>query len=151
MHASELARAIEAPHVSVVVRGSVHLVRSRLSVQLSEQGDLRFLEVHSRLDPEQCLLLPIGHRPELAGLSMYTRLGWIHSICWGLAYGFGELGEQAVARFRTDTLRYRVSVDARPRRLGDDLWLADVEGVFDSVALLVGDRTVRRAPLAESW
>ncbi len=126
-------------------------MKSRLSVQLCEEGGLPFLEAKSRLDPDQSFLLPISQRPALSGLSLFTRLGRIHSLCWALAYGCGELAEHTAARFESDTLRYRVGVEVAPRRLCDDVWLADVDGVFDSVALLVGDRTIQQVRLAGSW
>ncbi len=69
---------------SLTVGSQVVLSRSRLTVRLRNEGEPPYLEVRSRLDPRQSCLVPLGHRPVLEGLSLLTRIGRVHALCWGL-------------------------------------------------------------------
>jgi len=90
----------------------------------------------------------VGHRPVLAGISSFTRLGAVHARCWGLAFGVGKLPDDAVVRFESGTLRYETTAESAVLRLARDCWVADAEGVFTRAVLLVGGEHVR-VPLTE--
>ncbi len=124
------------------------LGRSQLVVQVCVDRGLLFLDVRSRLDPAQSFLLSVGHRPILAGISSFTRLGAVHARCWGLAFGVGRLPDDAVIRFESGTLRYETTAESGVHRLARDCWVADAEGVFTRAVLRVGDEQVR-VPLTE--
>jgi len=131
------------------VAGRVVLARARLAVELRLSGGLAFLDVCSGVDSAQGFLLPVSHRPVLAGVSSYTRLGRLHAVYWALAYGIGEIPE--VVRFEAATLRYRRSVEVRPDLMGGDCWVAAADGVFGSAALLTAGCETHRVPLADRW
>ena len=125
------------------------LAQARLVVELRQVGGSAFLAVRSRVDPAQDFLLPVAHRPVLAGLSSYTRLGRWHAVYWAFAYGLGRVPQKV--RFEAATLRYQRSVEVRPDPVGGDCWVAAAEGVFGSAALLAGGRETCRVPLADRW
>lgn len=118
-------------------------------MELRLSGGLAFLDVRSHVDSAQGFLLPVSHRPVLAGLSSFTRWGRLHAVYWALAYGLGEIPE--VVRFEASTLRYRRSVEVRPDPVGGDCWVAAADGVFGSAALLTGGYETHRVPLADRW
>jgi len=119
-----------------------------LVAQVREDRGLLFLDLRSSLDPAQSFLLSVGHRPVLAGISSFTRLGAVHARCWGLAFGVGKLPDDAVVRFESGTLRYETTAESAVLRLSRDCWVADAEGVFTRAVLLVGGEHVR-VPLTE--
>lgn len=127
----------------------VLLGRSWLAVRVREDSGLAFMEIRSRIDPSQSLLLPVGHRPALAAVTSFTRLSALHALCWGLAFGVGVLADDAVVRFESGTLRHRTVADATMHRLPGDWWVADAEGVFAEATLLAGDREQVRVALME--
>ncbi len=127
----------------------VGVSRTGLVVRLCCNGNLEFLDVRSVVDRAQGFLLPVGHRPALAGLASYTRLGRIRAVFWGLAYGFGAPPDHV--RFEAATLRFCRSVDVVPRRLSPDYWIAGAEGVFASAALLSGARETTKVVLPDRW
>lgn len=132
-----------------VVGRSVLLRRSQLLVHLREDRGLVFLEARSRVEPAQWYLLSLVHRPVLAGLTSITRLGAMHALCWGLAFGVGPVPEDAMVRFESGTLRHATTVDSAVQRLTDDCWVADARGVLTRATLLAGDRDDVRVRLAE--
>lgn len=127
------------------------LQRAHLALELKQDGGLRYLLARSTVDPMQSLLLPLSDDVVCTGLSLFTRLGRMHSLCWGLAYGVGSLPDDVVVEFASGTLRYRQSAEVTPLRLGDDVWVADAEGVFSSVTMFCGDVELHRAALADRW
>lgn len=125
--------------------------RARLLVEVCHDRGLRFLSVRSKV-ADQSFLLPLGHRPALAGLSMVSRLGRLSGLCWALAYGVGELPACARVRFATDTLRYRRCCEVPALRLDDQVWVSDAEGLFSNATLLAGgDTPTRVVALAGRW
>jgi len=120
-------------------------------VELRRDRGLPFLDVRSRVDANQSLLLPLGHRPTVSGLSLHTRLGRVHALYWGLAYGSGQLPGPALVRFESGTLRYRTAVDAQPHQLDGQYWVVAAEGVFATATLVVGDHETERVRLAVCW
>lgn len=136
------------PDVATAVGHSIVLGRSQLVAQVCEDRGLVFLDLRSSLDPAQSLLLSLGHRPVLAGISSFTRLGAVHARCWGLAFGVGKLPDHAVVRFESGRLRYETRAESAVRRLSRDCWVADAEGVFSRAVLLV-DGEHARVPLTE--
>ena len=86
-------------------------------VRLRDDRELTHVEVRDRLEPRQPLLLALGHRPVLEGIASRTRIGRVRALCWGLAFGVGELPPEAVVGFESCTLRFCTAAAARVSRL----------------------------------
>lgn len=124
--------------------------QAHLEVELRQDGPLRFLLVRSRIDLAQAYLLPV---PALGvvGLAQHTRLGRLHALHWGLAYGRSAAGAECAVRFEDSARPQWRAATVRQRRLADDCWVADAEGVFDTAVLLAGDDRTCRVRLADRW
>ena len=151
MHDNDAGQAEAGPPRELALGAPVVLLRAHVDIQLKAYRGTPFLAVRSRIDPSQSFLLPARHRPTLSGLSVHTRLKRIHALYWGLAYGFGDLGQDAVVRFEPDPRRGGRRVDVAPQSLGHHYWVADAEGIFSSVAMLVGEQEAGRTQLADHW
>jgi hypothetical protein len=133
------------------VTGQIKLAAARLVVELHQDGELLFLDVRSVLDPRQAFLLPLPAPPAIDGLGLFTRLGRLHALPWGLAYGAGTLPAGAVVSFSSDTLRFRRSATASPVQLGELAWAAVAEGDFRTAATVVNGVETARVVLADRW
>ncbi len=147
------SRGLDAEPASVGgITGPVRYVmlpRVRLVVGLRRSAGVEFLDVKSLADPAQNLLLPVAHRPVVAGLSCFTAVGRFHAVYWALAYGLGEPPDGV--RFESGTLRYRREVDVAPNPVADGCWVAAAEGVFTTATVLVGNHATHRVRLADRW
>lgn len=128
------------PAVATADCSEVVLTRSRLFVEVRVDRGLVFLDIRSRLDPTQSFLVSLGHRPVLSGLTSFTRVGGLHALYWGLAFGVGAVPDDAVVRFESGTLRHPHSARSAVRRLSGECWVADAPGVFARATLLAGKR-----------
>lgn len=137
--------------MDVIVAARVALKATGLVVELRQDGDLQFLDVQSRIDPRQDFLLPVPPRPAFAGLSMHTRMGRLHAVCWGLVYGSSPLPDAGRVRFEADTLRYRQVAEVPVHRVSERCWVAGAEGVFSTAVLLTPDIEVGRVRLTSRW
>lgn len=142
-------RAGEQPTRQDLVR--VQLPSSRLLVTLHEGGPLEYLDVRSTVDPAQALLLPLPVPPAIDGISLETRLSRLYALPWALAYGRGVLPAGASVAFSTGTVRFRRTVRSSPVQLGQGCWVADVEGLFATAAVVVDGVVTARAALADHW
>ena len=122
---------------------AVGLVRSRLRVQSYEDRGVVFLDVQSDLDPRQSFLLPLAHRPVLAGVASFTPVGRMHAVCWALAYGVGVVPVDAFVRFGSDRLRYATTLTSAVHQLAPGCWVADAVGVFNTAVLVAGSEQAR--------
>ncbi len=129
--------------------GSVLLPTAHLVVELHRQAGVEFLHVQSLVDPAQNFLLPVAHRPALAGLSGFTKVGRVHAVYWALAYGLGEPPDGV--HFESGALRYRREVVVTPNPIIDDCWVAAGGGVFTTAMALVGDDVTQCVGLADRW
>lgn len=143
-----VAEPAPASGISGQVR-SVLLPSAHLVVELHRQPDVEFLHVQSLVDPGQNFLLPVAHRPVLAGLSGFTAFSRLHALYWALAYGVGEPPEGV--RFESGTLRYRRQVLTAPHQVAGDCWVAVGDGVFTTATALVGDVATHCVGLADRW
>lgn len=110
---------------------------------------MEFLHVQSLLDPAQNFLLPVAHRPALAGLSGFAAVGRVNAVYWALAYGLGEPPDEV--NFESNALRYRREVVFTPNPITDDCWVAAGDGVFTTATAVVGDHVTQRVGLADHW
>jgi hypothetical protein len=145
---SDAAASVGARGFATSARRQVTLVPSILVVEAIEEDRLLFLEVRSRVDPTQALLLAVSHRPVLAGIASFTALGRVHAMCWALAFGVGNLPEGAQVRFESGTLRHARTAVSAVHRMAHQCWVADAEGVFTRVALVIGGEERACARLA---
>lgn len=127
------------------------LSASHLLVELHDDGTLPYLDVRSVLDPTQAFLLPVPAPPAIDGLAMSTRLGRLHDLCWGIAWGSGVPPAGCVVTFSSGGLRFRRSVQAVPHVVCDRCWLACAEGVFSTAATVVDGVETARVPLATRY
>jgi CheY-like chemotaxis protein len=131
----------------------LYLRRSRLAIAISEDRQTSFLHVQSTVDPRQSFLLPLRDQLLSGGVSLYSRLGWLHAVYWGLAYGAGPLPEQATIQFEPSARR-RVRepvVEVRPRMLSAHWWVADAEGSFETAAVKRREAHLGRIRLGDRW
>ena len=135
--------------VKVVAR--VQLAASRLVVELRHAGPVMTLDVRSFVDPSQEFLLPVPAAPAIDGIATFTRLGRMHSLDWGLAYGAGTLPADTVITFSSNSLRFRQTATARPTQLGEYCWVADAEGLFTTAATVNAGVETARVALADAW
>lgn len=124
---------------------------ARLTVGLRDEQGTPFLAVQSTVDPQQGFLLPLATAPVCAGLGLLTRLGRLHALYWGLAYGVGPVGPATRVRFETARLRYATSCEVPVHALGAGCWVAEAGGTYDRVVLLEHGVEVAAAPLADRW
>jgi hypothetical protein len=127
------------------------LTEARLRVELHQDESLDYLYVRSLLDPAQVYLLPLPEPPAIEGLALTTTIGRLHEVPWALAYGSGRLPEHSVVHFSTDTLRWRRTVKAEPRQLGERCWVAALEGAFASAATVTAGVETARVQLSTRW
>lgn len=128
------------------------LVEAWLTARVWRDGPLLYLDLRSRIDPRQSFLLPVGHAPVIAGMALWTPLGRIHALYWGLAYGRGELPAGSTVRFDADGPCAHRSVVAAVVSLGDGGWVAAAEGVFAAATVVSGDGVdVARTDLSTHW
>jgi hypothetical protein len=135
----------------ITATDAVSLPRAKLIALVRENDGVRYLDVRSRIDPEQSLLLPLPASPLIAGVGLITPLSLLCDLPWALAYGSGPLAAGCVIRFESDSLRFRRAVQVTPRRLDEHCWVADVRGVFTTVATVVGGVESCRVLLANRW
>ncbi len=148
MHDNDAGRAEDGPPRELALGAPVVLLRAHVDIQLTPTGEHRSwrCEVASiRASPFYCRR-DTGPR---CRDSVHTRLKRIHALYWGLAYGFGDLDQDAVVRFEPDPRRRGPRVDVAPQSLGHHYWVADAEGIFSSVAMLVGDQEAGNTQLAD--
>lgn len=116
----------------------VRLPAAQLTAEVHRNKDVDYLRLHHRHDLTRDLLLPLRPDPLCGALARFTRLGRLHALYWTLAYGFGSahrvsLDFSSPTRFGRDA-----HIDARV--LGDRYWIADVEGLYEHVEMML-DRT----------
>ena len=129
----------------------VALASARLVVELHEDGAVAYLDVRSVLDPGQAFLLPLPSPPAIDGLAMSTRLGRLHDLSWGLAWGSGVPPEGCVVSFSSDSLRFRRNTEVVPQVMADRCWIACAEGVFSTAATVAHGVETARIPLAHRY
>ena len=122
-----------------------------LAVELRTEPGLRYLDVRSLLDPEQSFLLPLPSPPAIEGLALTTRLSRVHGLPWALAWGKGTPPEGCAVVFSSDSLRFRRSARVVPQLLGDEGWVAAVEGVFSSATTVVAGVETAHVLLANRY
>jgi hypothetical protein len=127
------------------------LPSSRLLVDLHEEAPFGYLDVRSLVDPRQALLLPLPVPPAIDGISLASRLSRLYSLPWALAFGSTVLPTGAVVTFSTNNLRFRRTVRSTPVQLSEHCWVADVEGLFATAAVVVDGVVTARAALADHW
>jgi hypothetical protein len=122
-----------------------------VQVELHEDGELRYLDARSLIDPSQYFLLPLPVPPRIDGIAMATRLSRAFDLPWALAWGEGVPPEGCTVEFSSDTLRFRRTASCRPQVLGEACWVADAEGVFTTAATVVAGVETARVPLSTRY
>ena len=131
---------------------TVRLRQSRLIVALCMEGDSEYLLVQSGVDREQSFVLPLRDEPLCGGLSLHTRVGRLHALYWGLAYGAGPLDSTAQLRFEPDPVRRRAPVQGVIHPLADGRWwVADADGIFAQAVLSISGAGDTVIPLSDRW
>lgn len=131
--------------------GSLQLRNARMQVQVHEDGEVRYLEARSLIDPGQCFLLPLPVPPRIDGLAMATRLSRAFDLPWALAWGSGLPPEGCTVEFSSDSLRFRRTASSPAQAVGDTCWVADAEGVFTTAATVVAGVETARVPLSARY
>lgn len=130
--------------------GSVSLPVAHLVAELHRQSGVEFLHVQSSVDPAQDFLLPVAHRPAVAGLSGFTAVGRVHAVYWALVYGVGEPPDEVLLASGA-ALRWRREVVLTPIPVTDDCWVAASDGLFTTATIFVGDHVTHHVGLADRW
>jgi CheY-like chemotaxis protein len=129
----------------------LYLRRSRLAVAIHEDVQTSFLQVRSTVDPHQSFLLPLQDQLLSGGVSLHSRLGWMHAVYWGLAYGAGPLPEHATVQFEPSIRRPEPVVEVLPRMLNAHWWVADAEGIFETAGVRTPHTDLGRIRLGDRW
>jgi hypothetical protein len=122
-----------------------------LLVQVTHGSAGRCLDVSSLVDRRHTFLLPVPPGSGLDGLSLASRLGRMHAVEWGLAYGSIRLPSGASVTFSPGTLRFCRTVEVAPVVLAEDCWLAEAEGLFTTAAVVVDGVETARTALMDHW
>jgi hypothetical protein len=135
----------------MLLLAQARLTRARSVAELVDDRGVRYLEIRSRIDAAQHLVLPLPPPGGLAGLALSTRSGRFTDLPWGLVYGSGSVPDDARVRFSTAGLRWRRTVDVLPQRLAHDCWVADAEGAFASSAVVQDEEVLAETLLRSHW
>lgn len=133
-----------------VIIDTVRLKNARFTAELHDDRKLAFLRLYSPRLPGRDMLLPLREEPVCAAMACFTPLGRLHALYWSLACGYAEAFPSEVS-FSSPDRPYHPFRQARAADLvllGNGWWLADVDGLFSSVAVRCGAATTAEVAIA---